>query len=152
MNSPKFPLPLSLNAGGFLVSEMDTLVSTSQAPRLQANSERSSNRIAMQDVAIGVFILCKIESAEHLKYLSEALDNTQKSALHRKLAICPAKSLLRAGQPSHCQLAMDLVVPQKLVATTCVLYETSRILFCMQSHRLLKFTHLGAASKGLAHK
>ena len=63
------------------------------------------------------------------------------------LTICPAKSLLQAVQLSHCQLAMDLVVPPKLVATTCVRYETSRTLFCekcpfdlSQSHRLKKFT------------
>ena len=66
-----------------------------------------------------------------LEYLSKVLDITRKAALCTGgLTICPAKSLLQAVQLSHCQLAMDLVVPPKLVATTCVRYETSRTLFC----------------------
>ncbi len=63
MNSPNSPLPLNLNVGGFLLSEMDTLVSISQAPRLQAtltgNTKRSSNRIAMEDIPTGVFMFAK---------------------------------------------------------------------------------------------
>jgi hypothetical protein len=51
------PLPLNLNVGGFLGSEMDTLTSTSQAPRKQDATESSGNRITIEYVPIEVFII-----------------------------------------------------------------------------------------------